>query len=111
MATIAKCVCEAVFDYVIASGIIVNQQSLIFGAMRATWRVGIIAAMTVAAFDHGDVIGGPLFLTIGAQQTDHRQVFTLTFNRMEGGIADGEFHSLIGGFHWQVGAFGVAQVA
>lgn len=30
---------------------------------------------------------------------------------MEGGIDDGEFHSLIGGFHWQVGAFGVAQVA
>lgn len=66
MAAVAECICEAVFDYVIASGIIVNQQSLILGAMGATWRVGIIATMTVTALDHGDVISSPLFLTIGA---------------------------------------------
>ena len=108
---VAERVGKGVFNDVIAGVKIVNQQSLIFGTMGATGRVWIFAAVTVGAFDHRNIICFDFLFTIGAYQTDYRQVFTLPLYRMKRGIVDGELESLVGGFHRQIGAFGMAQVA
>ena len=108
---VAERVGKGVFNDVIAGVKIVNQQPLIFGTMGATGRVRVVAAVAVGAFDHRDVIGFDFLFTIGAYQTDYRQVFTLPLYRVKRGIVDGELDPLIGGFHRQISTFGMTQVA